>query len=24
MMSTMDKRIWGQARQIRTGIEFSF
>jgi len=24
MMSTMDKRVWGRARQIRTGLEFSF
>ena len=24
MMDTMDKRDWGRARQIRTGIDFSF
>jgi hypothetical protein len=24
MMDTMDKRIWGRAREIRTGIEFRF
>ena len=24
MMTIMDKRLWGRAREIRTGIEFSF
>ena len=22
--ATMDKRLWGTARQIRTGLEFTF
>jgi hypothetical protein len=22
--ATMDKRVWGTARQIRTGLEFTF
>ncbi|HUU26796.1 MAG TPA: carboxypeptidase-like regulatory domain-containing protein [archaeon] len=24
MMSTMDKRLWGRAREIRSGLEFTF